>query len=239
MDVTGHRQEFEFEWTYLEKSEWSWLEALHTRLVPGPFRLINPMKTNLLTLRATNGDATNRTAKRDGVHTPATFEKSTDFPPGYYGRSVKLTEWAAGLGYWMFDYDKPVPVMPFEVYTASVWLKADATRTDGFLRVRFYDKDKNLLSEGEEPTGSVTSTWTRFSVDSFSPPTGSAGMVFLPRFTEADNDNPVYMAMPQFEAGGLSEWEVGGGAPEVLLDQLETTTPRFPLRDATLTLLEA
>jgi hypothetical protein len=36
-----------------------------------------------------------------------------------------------------------------------------------------------------------------------------------------------------------TSWEMGGGAPVVLLDQMPTQSPRFPLTDVTITLLEA
>src|SRR5690554_2646520 len=48
VDVTGHRYEYAFDWDYMEQAEWAWLEAMHLRHVPGPFRLLNPLKKNRL-----------------------------------------------------------------------------------------------------------------------------------------------------------------------------------------------
>jgi hypothetical protein len=37
----------------------------------------------------------------------------------------------------------------------------------------------------------------------------------------------------------VTSWDLGGGAPAVLIDQLPSTSPRYPLMDCTITLLEA
>src|SRR5690606_1195650 len=54
MDITGHRREYEFEFVYMEKQDFAWLNALHTRMVPGPFYLIDPRYKNRLSPQATS-----------------------------------------------------------------------------------------------------------------------------------------------------------------------------------------
>src|SRR5690606_23969820 len=54
MDITGHRREVEFQFTYLEKAEFEWLNALHARMVPGPLYLLDPRYRNRLSPQATS-----------------------------------------------------------------------------------------------------------------------------------------------------------------------------------------
>lgn len=239
MDVTGHRSEFQFEFTYLDQDEWAWLDALHTRLVPGPHRLINPLKKNRLTLRASNMDATSRRAKRDGVYTPAMWEKTTEYPAGMFGRSVKMLAWSTAVGYLAMDIDKPVPVLPGEALSASVWLRSEGTHTGAKIHFDGTDRYGQRFSDATFNLPDLTTEWQRFTVPAYAPPANAAGVTMFVQLG-ADDSFPVYVAAPQLETGPVvTGWEIGGGAPEVLMDQLESTSPRFPLRDATLTLLEA
>src|SRR5690606_39453918 len=52
MDVTGHRDEYELEFRFLDRDEFEWVELLHTRMVPGPHLMINPLKKNRLSWQA-------------------------------------------------------------------------------------------------------------------------------------------------------------------------------------------
>ena len=52
---------------------------------------------------------------------------------------------------------------------------------------------------------------------------------------------PVYIAAPMLEAGVTwpSDWDMGGAAPVVIMDQIPASSGRYPLRNVELNLLEA
>src|SRR5688572_21324044 len=52
LDVTGVRMGYDMEFTGLEPDEWMHLEALRTRLIPGPHRLLDPLRRNRLSVEA-------------------------------------------------------------------------------------------------------------------------------------------------------------------------------------------
>jgi hypothetical protein len=240
MDVTGLRDDYSFDYTYMDETEWMWLDALHSRHVRGPYRLINPLKKNRLTPRATSMETSRFTTARDGVLCPAQeWEYSTDFPANepIPGRSLKLINWDAGYGYATFDQAKPIPRMTGETLTASAWLRAETTFAGASFHSLWYDKNGVEVRNGVSTLPTLTSDWTRWTITP-TIPANAASYTFRVEF--GDTPGIVYLAAPQVEVGTESTpWQTGGGAPEVLIDQLTTSSPRFPLRDATLTLLEA
>lgn len=251
MDVTGHRTDFQFNFTYLDQEEWRWLELLHTRQIPGPHFLVNPFKRNRMSLRATRLELNRSSEFRGGGYSPAAgYAPSLDFPPGlgYMGRSIKFTSWTATTDWIRWDYHRPMPILPTDgSYTLSVYLKSEGgVHTGAFLRTRWFNR--NNWMDVASPTASIihplpdlTTSWQRYSITGLTPPAGAEDSVAVGVAIELDayDGFPVYVAAPQFEAGPLTDWDLGGATAMVLLDQLETTSPRFPMRDASMTLLEA
>lgn len=240
MDVTGHRQDFEFVFEYLEEDEYAWLEALHTRLVPGPHKLINPMRRNRLSLRSSNCLVA-QGRQRDGLQIPSrvTVERVPDFPAGYLGRSVRLSDWDEDYGYFRLDRYKPVPIMPGETLTVSMHLKTETSGAVGQIHTEWYNADGELFTTTSHGEYALSESWDRHVRANIQPPQGAVGVVasFVLNNTPVI---PVYVAMPQVEVGSsATDWQIGGGAVEVLVDQLETDSPRFPVYNTTLTLLEA
>lgn len=237
MDITGLKAAFEFEWTLETQTEWSWLNTLHLRHVPGPLRLINPMKVNRLSYRGAS--------VQQGIDQNTGFQPTSgsvayvlDYPTaaGYGSRTLRWQTWSAAATA-TIDAPKKIPVFPLEQYTTSLWMKAGSASTVGISMQR-YDNAGALLSTSSVTSCSVTTSWTRFSITD----TATAGCVgvvlkITPPSTYA---TPLYMTAAQLEAGAsATTWELGGGAPEVVVDQLSTTSPRYPLTDCHLSLLEA
>jgi hypothetical protein len=101
-----------------------------------------------------------------------------------------------------------------------------------------YDNAGTLLSTSSVTSCSVTTTWTRFSITDTA--TSGCVAVVLKITPPSTYVNPLYMTAAQMESGAsATTWELGGGAPEVLVDQLSTSSPRYPLMDVQLSLLEA
>jgi hypothetical protein len=242
MDVTGHRADYTFEFKYLEQSEYRFLEAMHSRVIWGPYWLINPLKKNRLSLQATRGLVSRY--ERAGVRLPtgsthvmeSAYPASIDLP----GRSIAFSGWTEIAPRVRFDHDKFIPVLPGEAITASVWLGSPqgVPYLGATIQLDWFDKDKQPLTPTVSPAFDITPTWTMHMLSNITPPAGAAACRFSIGLTSTNTT--VYLAAPQVEAGAVAtEFEVGGAAPEVLIDQIETPSPRFPLRDATLTLLEA
>lgn len=236
MDVTGNRSEYKLGIKHLEPDEFLWLEALHARLVPGPFYLINPLKRNRLTAQASRLLPVG--PRSSGVYVDSPYTISRDWPDDVPvpGRSLALSGWEETVEV-RFDPNRPVPLLSGDTLTASVYLKADVPY-DATLRVAWYDEDKKFLSNTDIPI-TIANTWSRhWTTYHEAPREAAAAKLSVPLGTA---DTTVYVAAPQLEVNTSwpSTWEVGGGAPLVLFDQLPTVSGRYPLRDVVITLLEA
>ena len=242
MDVTGHRQEFEFVFEYLDQDEYVWLEALHARLVPGAYYLLNPLKRNRLTLQASNMIVAQFSKNGVRVPTGASWGRRTLYPTaqiGMSGYSVFVWHWTDSQPRVTFDRGRPIPVLPNETVTASVYLNPSVPdETPVTLQLDWFDVNGDSLTPTVGASFNPSSGWNRYVLPNAAPPSGAVSCRFS--IGLIDPDQAVYIAAPQVEAGPqATAWEMGGAALEVLPDQLETESPRFPLRNATLTLLEA
>jgi hypothetical protein len=235
IDVTGIKSEYVFEWDFLTAEEYRWLKALHTRHIPGPHRLINPMIRNRLTVAASSCDAAS--ARYPGVEiTSGAWSWSRDWPSGVDGpgvRSLSHTGRASGAVL-RFDRKKRVTLFPGETVTGSAYIKG-ASAFDASITIDWYDVDGVFMSATNQSI-SLTTSWARYSVTGTAPEGAVTAVLAVWSMDTASYK----IAAPQFESGTTAtEWEQGGGAPLVVIDQLTTTTPRFPYLDCSLTLMEA
>jgi hypothetical protein len=242
MDVTGHRSAVNMEWTYMTKSDWDFLNACHTRQLPGPHYLINPLSKNRLSVQAARGDYVRNTGTGTGIgvwtESAVPVWQNNVFPANVLGsRSSRVAVYLFPTAInFMFDRGVRTPILPLEQVTGSVYLKADGATT-GFLTFRNYDVNGNALATTVGSTINLTTSWQRFSITQTAP-VGSVAVTFE---YVINNDSQAHnMAAPQVESGAVATaWELGGGSLRVLVDQLTTTSPRYPLQDASLALLEA
>jgi hypothetical protein len=237
MTTTGLKQKFDLGIKYLDQDEYKWLEALHFRTFPGPYRLLNPFKKNLLSPNAslvkTLGD--NLTVQFTmGVSTPV-----VDWPSAagaYANTATKWTNRSSGTGVFRLDNRFRVPVTAGSPWVASVYMKGSVALSGSWV-IDWHDSTGAQISGSTTQVVSITTAWQRFSVTGTAP---AGAVTAKPAFLTSATSPDVYFAAGQFEAGSTAtSWELGGGAPVVLLDQLPTTSPRFPLRNVTLSLLEA
>ena len=240
LDITGHRSEYGLELKWLDESEFYYLEAMHTRMMPGPYFLIDPLKRNRLTVQAT-GLVVDRSGNA-GVRIPTTAGYSIirDFPSDIPipGRSLKIENWTGSFGRVEFDWFKKVPFRPSELAYGSLYVKADASYAGAYLQIEWFDADRIPVGTATNSTPfSITTSWSRRTLTDVAVPTGAACASLS--LVLGSSSTRVYFAAPQLEAFGLTDWQVGGGAPEVIIDQLPVVSPRFPLRNVTLNLLEA
>lgn len=234
MDVTGIKQQYSFNWQYLDVADYKWLRALHTRLLRGPHRLIDPLKVNRLSIGASKSDITPHRwpyfAQSGG-----TLEYANDYPTGILGeRSIRWFDRTASSAV-ALDITKMTDVFPLETVTVSAYLKGDsAVSVDMY--VAWYDKDYAFISNSSVSTHSVTTSWDRYSATKTAPANAVLGV-----FTMAATATTAFkIAAPQFETGSsATTWEEGGANPMVLIDQLTTISPRYPVSNCALVLLEA
>jgi hypothetical protein len=234
MDVTGIKQQYTFNWKTLEQTDYSWLRALHTRLIPGPHRLIDPLRKNRLSVGASNGNVNPHKWSFYTV-TAGLLTNQSDYPTGILGaRAVRWSDRTAS-SIMAIDLDKRTDVFPLETVTVSAYLKGDSSVSVG-MYIGWYDKDGVFLSSSTTTTHSVTTSWARYSTSKTAPTNAVMGVLSLTS-TATTTFN---VAAPQFETGSsVTAWEEGGANPLVLIDQLTTTSPRYPVSDCALVLLES
>lgn len=234
MDVTGIKKQYQFNWKYLDQADYEWLRALHTRLIAGPHRMIDPLLKNRLSLGCSNG---NLAPHKYAFYTASAgfLSNQVTYPTGVLGqRSVKWSDRTASSTL-RLDLDKGTDVFPLETITHSVYLKGDSSvSVDVF--IAWYDKDFAFLSNSTVTTHSVTTSWARYSASKTAPANAVLGVMTI-RATATTTMN---IAAPQIETGGsATAWEQGGANPLVLIDQLTTTSPRYPVSNVNAVLLES
>lgn len=249
MDVTGLRSEIEMEFSFLDQDEYQWLDLLHSRTVPGPHWLINPLRKNRLSQQATRlvvtpfGKAGVRPPVGARVGVPLSAPSALGFRP----RTVFVWDWTDQSPRVVFDYGKLIPVLPNETLSGSVWLRADTgSITGSTLQFEWFDIAGEPVSGTPSTSSSSFSlsngTWARQALEAVAPPAGAVSCRFsvvIGTLSDPDDTTLAFTA-PQVEAGeSATDFEVGGGAPMVLIDQLETESPRYPYRNVTLKMLEA
>jgi hypothetical protein len=236
LDVTGFRMRYTFDFKYLDQSEYAWLKALHYRLFRGPFRLISPLGKNRLTSESSAGMVGAGTAQ-GVVLTSGLPVRVYDWPSAAGTIGQQATRWdnRSGTSVARFDSVKRTTVIPGETVVASVWLKSSLNQNMSMV-IDWFDRSTQISSTSIA-TAAMTSVWTRFSVTGVVP-AGAHSARFA--IYTSNTTSVMHFTAAQFEAGSVpTSWEQGGSAPIVLMDQLPTTSPRFPYRNTTLSLLEA
>lgn len=234
VDVLGFRYEYTFNFTNVEYQYWSWFEALHTRHVRGPIWLLNPMRINRLSTRATSLDTRART--NSGVVVGGAVAVSADKPAGVdVGSSLSWSGRVANDTL-KFDAFTGSPVRTGETLVASIYLKASASTTGLTLQIDWINAAGAVQSTTTGAAITASTTWTRYSTSAAVPAGAAKALVYL---KAASATNTVYVAAPQLEAGSTATpFQVGGAATLVEVDQLTGTSHRYPLMDVGLTLLE-
>jgi hypothetical protein len=237
MDVTGFKQKFTFEFNWLDQAEYQWYKALHLRQFPGPFRLLNPLEKNRLTPESSMTKWGGGTAQgfwmSGGVAT-----RVWDYPATVgdgFGQSTKWSNRPAGTTILRFDTQRLTTVIPGETITASVWLKTNSAFSPNVV-IDWWDRTTQTGSTAVS-TPALTTSWQQVVITSVVP--AGATRARFAMYT-SNTTSELYMAAAQIESSAtVTDWEIGGAAPIVFVDQMPTVSPRYPLRNVTMTLLEA
>lgn len=236
MDITGIRTNIDLTFEFLSESDYRWLQALHTRHIPGPHRLINPLRQNLLSIDAAKSNfypSRTQGVFVSGFSTDWVNEWPTGPTPGW--RSMKWSgRSAAAPSYVRWDGERKFSANAGEVVTGSVYMRSSAAHSEE-LRFDWFDK-YGVQGTSSVQSVALTTSWARYTITATAPAGTALGRMAFIGTSTAD----VYFAAPQVEKGSsATDWDQGGGELMVLIDQMPALAPRFPLMNAQLTLLEA
>lgn len=232
MDVTGHRASWELTLPWLTPAESRFVEALHHRTVGGPFYLLDPLGTNRLPRDA----AVLLPLAGSVVHSVGGVIRAST-GPAEVGVPVTATEWSS---YTAGGYVRlpTVPVLPAETVTFSLWLKAESGSTGGRLVLDHFPSGAPEHTSATTEQITITTAWTRYAVTATVPDGTAATRPAL--VIDDTNGGTITLAAAQIESGPqATEWDLGGAAPLVLVDQVERVSPYYPRNDLAVTLLEA
>lgn len=245
MDTTGYRQQFKFDFKYLSEDEFQWLRSLFLGNVTEPLYLMNPLRKNLLSAQAST--STWHTTLDNGlqnVNSVITYDFFNDYPTGLPisgTRSPRLLSVASVPAFVVVDGGtRFVPATVGEPITYSIYMRT----TSGTANVDMYIQtmDKYALTNvgtGVVSTKAVTTAWQRFTVTHTPSVAGVAAARFGLQLTTATTYN-VLLAAPQAEYGAsATTFSIGGGMSKVLIDSIDSESPRYPLNNVSVTLLEA
>ncbi len=242
MDTLGTRLKYEMNLKYLTNDELAFVRALYTQMIPGPHYLINPMHKNLLSLQASANYYTGLNDLGMSFRAELNREYANDFPTGLAvsgSRCVKATTQSiVGGGYVRMDgQTKFTPWQAGETMTFSIYMKADVAYTVNMIGDTVDKYGVTGTVQGPSAKN-VTTSWARYSFTMTQSGT-IAGLRPTLLFPTGTNVN-VYLAAPQLEIGPTAtSFKFGGGSSKVMIDQITSSSPRFPLNVVDLSILEA
>lgn len=237
-DVLGLRQKFAFNFRFLAPQDYAWFEAMNHRHIPGPFRLLNPMKKNRVSVESSFSKWAAGTSQ--GVQlTSGSGVRVYDWPSAAGTLAATTTKWgnrSSGTQIARWDEPRRTAVIPGETLVGSVYLKGSTSISPVNVVIDWWDRTTQI--GGTSVTvASVTTSWQRFQATGVVPAGAHSARLAVYTAIQAPD---LYLGPAQLELGSsATSWELGGGGPMVLIDQLTTTSPRFPLKHTTLTLMEA
>src|SRR5690606_8121471 len=156
-----------------------------------------------------------------------------------YGRHSPAATSFADNQTFTTDAGGRTPVRDGETITGPWYARAVGEDPSHAVSLSFEWFDADRASQGVSAPQEVTlgSEWNRYSYTA-TVPEGVSAVVM--RLTFGTYNAAVRLAAPMIEEGGTAtEWEQGKAVAMVLVDQLKTSSPLFPLTDCSLTLLEA
>lgn len=240
MDVTGRRQTIRMSWNHLETSDYKWLRALNLGELPGPYRMISPLSKNRLTPEASLCKVASGT-RRGWYPAAGIGTRVFDYPSALSDASdiSMSTKWTNRLTNVSARWDNKnlVTVLPGETVTMSVYTMATSVISIVHFGFDWYDRSSVRVMPSSDSVKSASTGWTRWDFTATAP---AGATMARPYLYTADVATDLWLAAAQVEAGSsATSWEVGGGAPVVLLDQLSDVSPIFGLNNVSATFLEA
>ena len=225
-----------FDWRY--QSELEAIRLMHYGATAGALRIVDPMIHNRLPAEVSSTGS----VRYDGVLVAHAVEGSAqlvaEWPSGAsavpLSSSIAWTPPETGGELASSDPTYAIPVLDGETVTASAYVRSpDGRSTQVALRSYSATGAVNATTTG---TGASSASWQRLTV-SYTPTSTDAGAAVV--LTSPAGTGVIRTAAWQLEVGAAATgWMLGGGCPEVVIDQMPEESPYFPMTDAGLTLLE-
>lgn len=235
VDVIGIKMQIDMNIRYLTDTDYHWLEAMHKRHIPGPLYLINPLKRNLLSNESSM--ARDTSFPGNGAYTSGTgvWEWESSYPSGVVGtRSVRRFGLLPLSTLYSLDSKNKIPVTAGTSYVFSSYMKAASSKTVVF-GITWYDVTGAVVSSSTS-SKSITTSWVSQNIAATAP----VGAVLAVPSWESTTTTAFTTASAQFEVGSSpTAWQLGGGSMRVSIDQMPTLSPRYPMRNISISLLEA
>lgn len=237
VDITGFKQEYNLELKWLSATQMDWLNAVFTRLVPGPLHLISPLKKNRMS--AASSAAQLALGRAPGLSISGGLAtRVMDYPTGILGAVSFQNAGYGASNFIRFDSSRHIPVFTSEQVTFSVYLRVASGTQATTLVLDSFRKDGTQTTSPSVPI-TVTSTWQRFTITT----TMAADAVNTAPalvFNLGGAYPSMRIAAPQLEAApSATAWQAGPGATRVVIDQMPVTSPRLDYYHVSLSLLEA
>lgn len=236
VDTLGFSRSYEFALDWRYRYELRWLRALHHRAVPEQLRLLDPMVPNRPSLAVSTCGAT--PARRQlPLRGDGLVRRADESAPELAGLCGGSLEWTPPEGGGLLTERSPARagvVLPGEQVVLSAYVRGTADRSVQ-VQLAIFDAAGN-------PTATVTGTstagdsWVRVAVQH----TAAAHDAYVvAQLSASAGTGAVRTSGWQLEAAAApSEWDLGGGSPLVVVNQLTETSPYYPMTDAVLTLQE-
>lgn len=258
-DVLGYRRVWDLSNSYIDPTDYSMLETLFTTQQDRVLRFQDPLIANRARLFASltsnyAGYAQQRSAWSVTAGNAPTFPV-TDWPAISYlgagdGRVASYN--GARTALWVptvaatLNVNGPVtagvaplrtvdPARVGEVLTLSAYIRTTGTAT------------VSILLNGVDPAGTVgagsssaltasVGVWTRISA-TYTVAAGQVGTI--PRFLTSSTSGTISIAGIMLNSGASAlPWVRGGGTSQVIFNELSGSSPRFPLMNMDLSVLE-
>ncbi|MCA1185702.1 hypothetical protein LCD36_04450 [Saccharopolyspora sp. 6T] len=225
-----------FDWRYQHELEA--IRLMHYGAITGPYRLIDPMVRNRLSAEVSSTGS----VRYDGVTIPQIAEGTAgvaqDWPPGISAMPLSSSiEWAppdAGGVLASSAASAGVPLVLGDTVTFSAYVRCLTGRQVQAV-IQAYTA-AGVSATSVTGSSSTSAGWQRVTA-TLTP--SSSDAVAVVSLTSPSGTGVIRTAAWQVEAASVATpWMLGGGCPEVVLDQMSELSPYFPMSDAGLTLLE-
>lgn len=225
-----------FDWRF--QSELEAIRLMHYGAIEGPFRLIDPMVHNRLSPEVSATGSVRHDGAAIAHVVDGSAEVVADWPAGIsVMRCSSSIEWTPpddGGAMASSAVAAGVPLLLGDTVTFSAYVVCPTGRQVQ-AQIDTFNTAGAAVTTVLGTTANSTS-WQRVSAV-LTP--GTSDAVCVVSLVSPAGTGVVRTAAWQVEASAVSTpWMVGGGCPEVVIDQLTEVSPYFPMTDAGLTLLE-
>jgi len=244
VDVLGVHREWEFGFSWRLAAELDRLIARYNAPGAAPLRLRDPVTVNLTSIDASHGGGVTRStvaalaSAGTLAHTlPATMPGEVD---GILGGAYLWSLANAQSGNLLLDQpvETRIPALASTPVSVGIWATGTTTATPF---IRPYDAAGAALADVDGSPTALSGAWQRLTQLNVSPSGSAVGFGFGLKVATTTGARTVTATAPLVVYGATlpALWSPGGGAPRVVLLELDTRYMRLGYRGASLVVREA